>query len=75
LRKSGAGQIFFDNMKTLILYGSERKLTGNYVEVFGGPRGGKYFVRAERSFLSIPEALNAAKPRPGEIVLNTVEVK
>lgn len=59
---------------TLVLYGSAEKFHGGYKNVcFGGLP--PYYVRAEKSPFGLEEALAKAKPRPGETVLNTVEVE
>lgn len=70
-------------MKSIILYGSPTKLTNAHkpVHTVGNPNppnGGKaqpaYYVRMEVVNFHFEEALDKAKPTPGEIVLNTVPI-
>lgn len=58
--------------KTLILYGSSRRWTAAHKRV-SYPSQPDYFVRVETSPFNLLEALDKAKPRPGEVVLNTVD--
>lgn len=64
-------------MKTIILYSSPKKLSRTHYPVWVGIH--KYqpilYVRAEECDASVEEALEHAKPREGETVLNTIEVE
>ena len=68
-------------MRTLILYGSLRKTRTSGAVPFGNKRQGKgkgyeplghYFVRAAVTNCDLARALDLARPKPGETVLNTV---
>lgn len=65
-------------MKSLILYGSTTKLSKGHFKVTkaGSNRFPTvpYFVRAQVFNGDIDQALDKAKPRSGEVVLNTVPV-
>lgn len=58
-------------MTSLILYGCEKKLTHAHKIVKTDPL---YFVRADLFHGSCEQALEKADPKPGETVLNTVEI-
>lgn len=60
--------------RTIILYGSPKQYSAAHKRVHcsGQP---EYFVRMEVSPYGIAEALEHAKPKPGETVLNTVEAE
>lgn len=67
-------------MKSLILYGSERKLT-NAHKLVTHPRCNQsigrqpqYYVRADVFNGDQDQALEAVKPMAGETVLNTVNI-
>ena len=68
-------------VRSLILYGSPTKLSNAHKLVtvppqppHGAKRQPDYFVRVDTFNGSMDAALDAAKPMPGETVLNTVEV-
>ena len=61
-------------MKSLIIYGSQTKLT-NVHKLVTGPKQPKYFVRVNQFNGDMTQALEKAKPMTGETVLNTVEVE
>jgi len=58
---------------TLILYGSTKRYSAEYKRVTNPDRL-EYYVRAELSSYDLKEALDRAKPRAGEVVINTVEI-
>lgn len=66
-------------MRSLILYGSATKLSKGHFRVT--KTGNRlfptvaYFVRAKIFNGNIDEALDKAKPRAGEVVLNTVPIQ
>jgi hypothetical protein len=63
-------------MKSLILYGSPKKLTNAHklVTVHTTFKQPEYYVRADLFHGGIDAALEKAKPMTGETVLNTVEI-
>jgi hypothetical protein len=62
-------------MQTLILYGSQKKLT-NAHKLVTVPRNGqpRYYVRAKLTHMDMLDALMHAKPKRGETVLNTIPI-
>jgi hypothetical protein len=61
-------------MKSLILYGSQIKLTNAHKLVTGFTGQPDYFVRATVTTDDISTALDCARPMVGEVVLNTVSI-
>ena len=63
-------------MKTIIIYGSPKKLTRSHKPVYWLGCGFEYFVRVEK-FIDgggCEEALSRAIPMEGETVLNTIDI-
>lgn len=59
--------------KTLTFYGAESKLTPKHQEL-KTPDGDSYFIRITESHDGETAALDHAKPKRGESVLNTLNV-
>jgi hypothetical protein len=63
-------------MRVIILYGSEKKLTGSHKRVTS-KKHPAYYVRAEFAPKTCTQdvlALDRAKALPGEVLLNTEEI-
>lgn len=58
--------------KTIILYGSSHKYSGSHKRVSHSAQP-EYYVRMETHPGTLEDALIAAKPHNGEVVLNTVD--
>ena len=63
-----------NSMTSLILYGSQVKLTNSHKLVTGFNGQPDYYVRVSHFNGSHKEALDKARPMPGEVVLNTVPI-